>query len=109
MALDAYVFIGYPINEHEKVIMKKLLIAALLTQPLIVGVNAADHPLNDISGDEELAMRLAIEEFEEKKGRSPEGGVKGVNCPHCGTAGQFTEPRAFSGLLKTFLLIGIYY
>jgi glycyl-tRNA synthetase len=43
-----------------------------------------------------------IEEFEEKKGRSPEGGVKGVNCPHCGTAGQFTEPRAFSGLLKTF-------
>ena len=44
-----------------------------------------------------------IEEFEEKKGRSPEGGVKGVNCPHCGTAGQFTEPRAFSGLLKTYL------
>lgn len=66
MALDAYVFIGYPINEHEKVIMKKLLIAALLTQPLIVGVNAADSALNDISGDEELAIRLSIEEFEQQ-------------------------------------------
>ena len=44
-----------------------------------------------------------IEEFEEKKGRSPEGGVKGVNCPNCGTARQFTEPKEFSGLLKTFL------
>jgi len=44
-----------------------------------------------------------IEEFEEKKGRSPEGGLAGINCPHCGTKGQWTEPRAFSGLLKTFL------
>ncbi len=26
-----------------------------------------------------------------------------VACPNCGTRGQFTEPRAFSGLLKTFL------
>ncbi|MDO4258654.1 MAG: glycine--tRNA ligase [Actinomycetaceae bacterium] len=24
-------------------------------------------------------------------------------CPNCGTRGQFTEPRAFSGLLKTYL------
>ena len=24
-------------------------------------------------------------------------------CPNCGTRGQFTEPKAFSGLLKTFL------
>ncbi len=44
-----------------------------------------------------------IEEFEEKKGRAPEGGLAGINCPHCGVKGQFTEPRAFSGLLKTFL------
>lgn len=44
-----------------------------------------------------------IEEFEEKKGRSPEGGLGGINCPHCGAKGQWTEPRAFSGLLKTFL------
>ena len=44
-----------------------------------------------------------IEEFEEKKGRSPEGGLAGLNCPNCGTKGQWTEPRAFSGLLKTYL------
>ena len=44
-----------------------------------------------------------IEEFEEKKGRSPEGGVAGINCPNCGVKGQFTDPKAFSGLLKTYL------
>ena len=44
-----------------------------------------------------------IEEFEEKKGRAPEGGLAGINCPNCGSKGQWTEPRAFSGLLKTFL------
>ena len=44
-----------------------------------------------------------IEEFEEKKGRAPEGGLAGINCPNCGGKGQWTEPRAFSGLLKTFL------
>ena len=44
-----------------------------------------------------------IEEFEEKKGRSPEGGLTGINCPNCGVKGQFTDPKAFSGLLKTYL------
>jgi len=44
-----------------------------------------------------------IEEFEEKKGRAPEGGLAEIACANCGTRGQFTEPRAFSGLLKTFL------
>ena len=44
-----------------------------------------------------------IEEFEEKKGRSPEGGLAGINCPNCGVKGHFTDPKAFSGLLKTFL------
>ncbi|MBK0417500.1 glycine--tRNA ligase [Leucobacter sp. CSA1] len=44
-----------------------------------------------------------IEEFEEKKGRAPEGGLAEVVCVSCGTRGQWTEPRAFSGLLKTFL------
>jgi glycyl-tRNA synthetase len=44
-----------------------------------------------------------LEEFEEKKGRSPENGLADIACPHCGNKGKFTEPRAFSGLLKTFL------
>jgi len=44
-----------------------------------------------------------IEEFEERKGRAPEGGLAGVPCPNCGNNDSWTEPRAFSGLLKTFL------
>ena len=44
-----------------------------------------------------------IEEFEEKKGRAPEGGLAEIACANCGNRGQWTEPRAFSGLLKTFL------
>ncbi|WP_053351215.1 glycine--tRNA ligase [Leucobacter musarum] len=44
-----------------------------------------------------------IEAFEEKKGRAPEGGLAEIVCANCGTRGQWTEPRAFSGLLKTYL------
>ena len=44
-----------------------------------------------------------VEEFEERKGRTPEGGVAGVPCPNCGNKGTWTEPKPFSGLLKTFL------
>ncbi|QEO14343.1 glycine--tRNA ligase [Agromyces intestinalis] len=44
-----------------------------------------------------------LEEFEEKKGREPVGGLAEIVCTNCGTRGQWTEPRAFSGLLKTYL------
>ena len=44
-----------------------------------------------------------LEEFEERKGRAPEGGMAGLPCPNCGTRGAWTEPKAFSGLLKTNL------
>ncbi|WP_084103285.1 glycine--tRNA ligase [Demequina sp. NBRC 110056] len=44
-----------------------------------------------------------IEEFEEKKGRAPEGGLAGIACGNCGTRGQWTEPKMFNGLLKTYL------
>ncbi|MEI5582817.1 glycine--tRNA ligase, partial [Agromyces sp. CCNWLW208] len=44
-----------------------------------------------------------VEAYEEKKGREPENGLADIVCPNCGTRGQWTEPRAFSGLLKTFL------
>ncbi|WGD38571.1 glycine--tRNA ligase [Lysinibacter sp. HNR] len=43
------------------------------------------------------------EEYEEKKGRAPENGLADIVCVNCGTRGQWTEPRAFSGLLKTYL------
>ncbi|MEW9548082.1 glycine--tRNA ligase [Nonomuraea sp. NPDC050783] len=44
-----------------------------------------------------------IEAYEEKNGTAPEGGLAGLTCPNCGNKGTFTEPRQFSGLLKTFL------
>jgi glycyl-tRNA synthetase len=42
------------------------------------------------------------EAFAAKKGRQPTG-LAEISCPHCGTKGAFTDPRQFSGLLKTFL------
>ena len=43
------------------------------------------------------------EAYEEKHGRLPDNGLADVPCPHCGTKGQFTEPRMFNGLLRTHL------
>jgi len=43
------------------------------------------------------------EEFEARKGRAPEGGLKEIACPNCGTRGEWTEPKQFSGMLRTFL------
>jgi glycyl-tRNA synthetase len=48
------------------------------------------------------------EEFEARKGRAPQGAAPGqvsteITCPNCGTRGQWTEPKQFSGMLKTFL------
>jgi glycyl-tRNA synthetase len=42
------------------------------------------------------------EEYAERKGR-PAVSLAEVACPHCGTRGQWTEPRMFNGLLKTYL------
>ncbi|MBK6872242.1 MAG: glycine--tRNA ligase [Kineosporiaceae bacterium] len=42
------------------------------------------------------------EEYAERKGR-PATGLAEVPCPHCGTRGAWTEPKQFSGLLKTYL------
>ncbi|MDT4983617.1 MAG: glycyl-tRNA synthetase, partial [Pseudonocardiales bacterium] len=43
------------------------------------------------------------EEFEARKGRPAEGGLAGIPCPNCGTRGAWTDPKQFSGMLKTFL------
>jgi glycyl-tRNA synthetase len=42
------------------------------------------------------------EEFAARKGRAPEG-LSEVPCPNCGTRGQWTEPKQFSGMLRTYL------
>ncbi|MFS0699192.1 glycine--tRNA ligase [Cellulomonas sp. 179-A 4D5 NHS] len=44
-----------------------------------------------------------LEEFEEKKGRAPENGLADIACPNCGTRGQWTEPRDFNMMLKTYV------
>ncbi|MEU8251152.1 glycine--tRNA ligase [Nonomuraea sp. NPDC048916] len=44
-----------------------------------------------------------VEAYEEKNGKAPERGLADVTCPNCGNKGAFTEPRQFSGLLKTYL------
>ncbi|MBO3084022.1 glycine--tRNA ligase [Cellulomonas fengjieae] len=44
-----------------------------------------------------------LEQFEEKKGRAPEHGLADISCPNCGTRGQWTEPRDFNMMLKTYL------
>jgi len=44
-----------------------------------------------------------IEEFEAKKGRAAENGLKDIACPNCGTRGEWTEPRDFNMMLKTYL------
>jgi len=42
------------------------------------------------------------EDFEARKGRKPTGSGD-ITCPHCGTRGQWTEPRDFNMMLKTYL------
>ena len=44
-----------------------------------------------------------IEAYENKHGHVPAGGLDDVNCPNCGVKGQFTEPRQFNGMLRTYI------
>ena len=42
-----------------------------------------------------------IEAYEGKHGKLPPNGLDDITCTHCGTKGQFTEPRDFNGMLRT--------
>ncbi|WP_210506008.1 glycine--tRNA ligase [Naasia sp. SYSU D00057] len=44
-----------------------------------------------------------LEAYEAKHGHPPENGLADIRDPETGQPGAWTEPRAFSGLLKTFL------
>src|ERR1700757_4042835 len=44
-----------------------------------------------------------LEAYEEKHGHAPAGGLNDINCPNCGVKGQFTEPKQFNGMLRTYL------
>jgi glycyl-tRNA synthetase len=43
------------------------------------------------------------EQYEAKHGRPPANGLRDLACPSCGTKGQFTEPRMFNGMMKSFI------
>ncbi|MBF4572680.1 glycine--tRNA ligase [Herbiconiux sp. VKM Ac-1786] len=44
-----------------------------------------------------------LEQYEEKHGHPPVNGLADIRDPETGQPGSWTEPRQFSGLLKTFL------
>ncbi|MGD7002857.1 glycine--tRNA ligase [Corynebacterium halotolerans] len=44
-----------------------------------------------------------LEAYEDKHGHPPANGLADINDPETGQPGNWTEPKAFSGLLKTFL------
>ena len=44
-----------------------------------------------------------IEAYEEKHGHPPANGLADINDPETGQPGNWTEPKAFSGLMKTYL------
>ena len=65
-----------------------------LTDPLIECLNCHKRARED----------QLIEELAEKKGVDESSlTTADLACPTCGVRGQWTEPRAFSGLLKTYL------
>ncbi|MFC5380003.1 glycine--tRNA ligase [Aquipuribacter nitratireducens] len=67
-------------------------------------VGAFTDPLTEcLSCHRRYRADQLLEEFEEKKGRAPENGLADIACANCGTRGQWTEPRDFNGLLRTFL------
>jgi glycyl-tRNA synthetase len=43
------------------------------------------------------------EEFEARKNRPPKDGLAEITCPNCGTRGQWSEPKQFNGMLRTYL------
>ncbi|QSB13177.1 glycine--tRNA ligase [Natronosporangium hydrolyticum] len=66
-------------------------------------VDAFVDPLTECQSCHRRFRSDQLEEaFEAKHGRAP-AGLSEINCPHCGNKGQFTEPRMFNGLLKTYL------
>ena len=42
-----------------------------------------------------------IDAYVEKHGKAPTNGLADIACSHCGTRGEFTEPRDFNGMLRT--------
>jgi glycyl-tRNA synthetase len=65
----------------------------VFTDPLVECLSC--HKRNRADQLEEL--------YEAKHGNPPPNGLADVPCPNCGTRGQWTEPRDFNMMLKTYL------
>ncbi|MFZ1115576.1 MAG: glycine--tRNA ligase [Propionibacteriaceae bacterium] len=66
-------------------------------------VNAFNDPLTEcLSCHRRFRADHLEEDFEARKGRRPTG-LEEIACPHCGTRGQWTKPRDFNMMLKTYL------
>ncbi|MCC2335095.1 glycine--tRNA ligase [Cellulomonas wangsupingiae] len=67
-------------------------------------VGAFTDPLTEcLSCHKRFREDHMLEDFEARKGRVPENGLADIACPGCGTRGQWTEPRDFNMMLKTYL------
>ena len=81
--------------------------AVILPRPVWVAsghLGAFNDPLTEcLSCHKRFREDHMIEEFEEKKGRAPTGGLAEIPCPNCGTRGRWTESRDFNMMLKTYL------
>jgi glycyl-tRNA synthetase len=66
-------------------------------------VTAFHDPLTEcLSCHKRFRADQLEEEFEARKQRKPSG-LTEIACPNCGTRGQWTEPRDFNMMLKTYL------
>ncbi|MCP2165193.1 glycine--tRNA ligase [Goodfellowiella coeruleoviolacea] len=72
-------------------------------------VDAFVDPLIEcVSCHKRFRMDHLVEEYAERTGKRlgtdlAENDLSEVPCPHCGTRGQYTEPKMFNGLLRTHL------
>jgi glycyl-tRNA synthetase len=66
-------------------------------------VGVFSDPLTECLGcHKRFRADTLAEEFEHRKGRAP-AGPEDIPCPNCGLKGQWTEPRDFNMMLKTYL------
>ncbi|MGH3989049.1 MAG: glycine--tRNA ligase, partial [Pseudonocardiaceae bacterium] len=81
--------------------------AVILARDVWVASGHVDTFTDPLSECQSCHKRFRADHLEEayaaRKGRPPANGLADVNCPNCGTKGAFTQPRQFSGLLRTYL------
>ncbi|CAN5476077.1 glycine--tRNA ligase [soil metagenome] len=81
---------------------------ATFTDPLVECLNChrrfrADNLIEDFEARKGRASASRGSGAEPQKAFTAENGLADIPCPNCGVKGQYTEPKAFSGLMKTYL------